>query len=148
MPAATQTGTLYSDIFSDTPVAKTIAHDVTSVSFSPDGHLAAFTAPTKISVYDLEQSQIGNTFVRYDMNNQPGTLSTMSWFDNYHLLVTRGTQLYWSEFDGDNQVLLGSVAAGWPAYGTSTPNAKALAEFMPGSGATPSVKITQLRIIQ
>jgi hypothetical protein len=148
VPAATQTGTLYTGIFSDTPVAKTVAHGVTNVSFSPDGHLAAFSAPTAISVYDLERSEIKNTFARYDITNQPGALSAISWFDNYHLLLIRGTQLIWCEFDGDNQVPLGTVTATLPAYGTASPNAKALVAFMPGTGAAPTVKITQLQIIQ
>jgi len=143
VPAATQTGTLYSDIFGDTPVAKTIAHDVTGASFSPDGHLAAFTAAGKISVYDLERSQINNSFVRYDITDQPGNLSGLTWFDNYHLLLTRGTELYWSEFDGSNRVDLGAVGNGLPAYGTVVPDAKALVGFMAGVGG---VKITQLQI--
>jgi hypothetical protein len=147
VPAGTQTGTLYSDIFSDTPVAKTIAHGVTGVSFSADGHLAAFTAPTKISVYDLERSQIHNTFVRYDITGQPGTLSALTWFDNYHLLVTRSGQLYWCEFDGTNRVPLGASAGAWPAFATATAdNAKALVSFVPGTGVAPSVMITQLQI--
>jgi hypothetical protein len=146
VPAGTQTGTLYSDIFSDTPVAKTVAHGVTGVSFSADGHLAAFTAPAKISVYDLERSQISNTVVRYDITDQPGALSALTWFDNFHLLVTRGTEVYWCEFDGSNRSPLTPGAGGLPAYGTATPDAKALVAFVPGTDATPSIKITQLQI--
>jgi hypothetical protein len=148
VPAATQTGTLYTDIFGDTPVAKTIAHGVSGVSFSPDGHLAAFTAPAKISVYDLERSQIMNSFVRYDITNQAGSFSALSWFDNYHLLVARGTQLFWSEYDGTNQVMLGSVIDSSPAYGISASNPKSLVAFIPDASATPGVKVTQLQIVQ
>jgi PEGA domain-containing protein len=144
VPAATETGTLYSDIFSDTPVAKTIAHGVTGASFSPDGHVVAFTGPSLIVTYDLEASQIQNRLVRYDIADEPGTFSTLTWFDDYHMLVTRGNQLYWCEFDGANRVALGAVATGLPAYSNVSSNPKALVEF---AAAAAGVRITQVQIL-
>src|ERR1700683_1325409 len=129
VPSATGTGTLYSDIFGDTPVAKTIAHNVTDASFSPDGHAVAFTGPNVIVTYDLEASQIQNRMVRYNIVDQPGSLSALTWFDDYHMLVTRGNELYWCEYDGTNRVDLGAVAAGLPAYSVISSDPKALVEF-------------------
>ncbi len=119
VPSKTQTGTLYSDIFGSTPVAKVVAHDVTGISFSPDGHLLALSSPTVITTYDLERSSIDNSFVSYSIVDQPGTLSALTWFDNYHLLTNREGKLYWSEFDGANRAELGTAYGLFPAYNTA-----------------------------
>jgi hypothetical protein len=119
VPAKTQTGTLYTGIFGDTPVAKTVARGVTMASFSPDGHFLAFSSPTSIMTYDLEQSAITGTPTVYTVIDQPGQLSNLTWFDTYHLLATRGDHLYWSEYDGANRVDLGPAAGILPGYGTA-----------------------------
>jgi hypothetical protein len=142
VPAKSQVGTLYTGIFGDTPVAKTIAKGVTAASFSPDGHLLVFTAPTSFVTYDLEQSAIYDKNVSYSVADLPA-LSVMTWFDNYHLLANRGGKLYWSEFDGNNQIELGSVYGDLPAYSTS--DFKSLVEFKPD---TTQVRVTQLNIKQ
>lgn len=129
VPAKTQVGTIYSGIFGDNPVAKIVAHGVTKASFSPDGHLLAFTSPTDIVTYDLEQSEIRGKLVQYTVSDQPGALDQMTWFDNYHLLTTRAGRLYWSEFDGANRIDLGAGIAGLPIYGSS--DSKSLIEFRP-----------------
>ncbi len=144
VPGATETGTLYSDIFSDTPVAKTLAHGVTGASFAPDGHVVTFTGPTSMITYDLEASQIENRLIRYSITDQPGTFENMTWFDDYHMLVTRGNELYWCEYDGANRVDLGTVATGLPAYSVVSSNPKALVEF---AAAPAGVHITQLQIV-
>jgi hypothetical protein len=119
VPAKTQTGTLYSGIFGDTPVAKTVAKGVTNVQFSPEGHFAAFTSPTSIVTYDLEKSSIDGAPAIYTVIDQPGALTNLTWFDTYHFLVTRDGRLYWSEYDGGNRVDLGAVGANLSAYGSS-----------------------------
>jgi len=129
VPAKTGIGTLYSAIFGDNPVAKVVARGVTNASFSPDGHLLAFTSPTSIITYDLEQSQIREQLVSYSVTDQPGNLEALEWFDNYHLLLTRSGRLYWSEFDGANRVDLGAGVSGLPSYGTS--DSKNMIEFRP-----------------
>ncbi|HEY2004628.1 MAG TPA: PEGA domain-containing protein [Candidatus Saccharimonadia bacterium] len=129
VPAKTEVGTLYSDIFGNNPVAKIVAHGVTRASFSPDGHLLAFTSPTSITTYDLEQSLVRAQLVSYTVTDQPGNLEALNWFDNYHLLLTRSGRLYWSEFDGANRVDLGTGIAGLPSYGSS--DTKSLTLFSP-----------------
>ena len=119
VPAKTQTGTLYTGIFGNNPVAKTIAHGVTSASFSPDGHLLAFSSGSSMVVYDLELSLVDSKFVAYNVADQPGQLTSLAWFDDFHLLTVRDGQLYFSEFDGANRVPLGSVVGGLPAFATS-----------------------------
>jgi hypothetical protein len=100
-------------------VAKTVARGVTMASFSPDGHFLAFSSPTSIMTYDLEQSAITGTPTVYTVIDQPGQLSNLTWFDTYHLLATRGDHLYWSEYDGANRVDLGPAAGILPGYGTA-----------------------------
>jgi hypothetical protein len=119
VPAKTGIGTLYVGIFGDTPVAKTVAHGVTDVSFSPDGHLAAFTSPTSMVVYDLQRSNLEDRSVVYTSTEQPGELQNLSWFDDYHVLMTRSGKAYFAEYDGANRVELGAAAGGFPAYSSS-----------------------------
>jgi PEGA domain len=141
VPAKTQTGTLYTGIFGNTPVAKVVARGVTSASFTPDGHLLAFSSPTAIFTYDLEQSALNNALVLYSVTDQPGQLAALSWFDNYHLLTTRDGRLYWSEFDGANRVDLGTAAGGFPGYGSS--DQKSVVMFQP---AGLDVRVAELGI--
>ena len=138
VPSKTQTGTLYTGIFGDTPVAKVIAKEVAACSFSPDGHLLVFSAPSKMLTYDLEQSELNNRFVSYEISDQPGSLSALSWYDNYHLLANRGGELYWSEYDGANRVDIGPVSSNFPAYGSA--DLKSLVYFKPEAQA---VKVVQ-----
>ncbi len=142
VPSKTQVGTLYSGIYGDTPVAKTIARGVTAASFSPDGHIVAFSSPTSVSTYDLEASSIMNSFVLYSFPPQSGALTALTWFDNFHLLTTRGGTLYWSDFDGTNQVDLGAVVGGFPGYGTS--DFKSVVQFK--AAGADGVHVVQLLV--
>jgi hypothetical protein len=119
VPAKTQTATLYTGIFGDTPTAQVIAHNVLTANFSPDGHLLVLTAPNVFVTYDLEQSLVYQKPISYMVTDQPGKLLAMSWFDNEHLLANRDGKLYWSEFDGANLVDLGPMYGAFPAYGTA-----------------------------
>jgi hypothetical protein len=119
VPAKTQTATLYTGIFGDTPTAQVIAHDVTTANFSPDGHLLLLSAPKLFVTYDLEQSSVYEKPVSYRVTDEPGTLQSITWFDNHHLLANRDGKLYWSEYDGANVVDLGALYGQFPAYGTA-----------------------------
>ncbi|MDB5178732.1 MAG: hypothetical protein JWN01_675 [Patescibacteria group bacterium] len=141
VPARTQTGTLYTDILGDTPVAKIVARGVTAVSFAPDGHLALFSSPTAITGYDLERSSLGERAVVYSITGQPGQLASLSWFDSYHLLLNRGGRLYWSEFDGANRVDLGAVAGNLPGY--SSADQRSVVTFRPDGVKT---QVAQIKI--
>jgi hypothetical protein len=133
VPASTGTGTLYTGTFGSTPIAKTIAHNVTSASFSPDGHLLLFSSPTLLVTYDVNQSELQNKLIDYTITDQPGQLVSYSWFDNYHLLLDRSGELYWSEYDSTNRIDLGLAYGGFPGYGTS--DDKSIVTFRPlGSG--------------
>jgi WD40 repeat protein len=143
VPAKTGVATLYSDIFGDTPQSKVVAHGVTGVSFSPDGHLLALTSPTTAHVYDLERSKLDQSFVSYALTGQPGNLQVMTWFDDEHLLSSRDGKLYWSEFDGANSINLGAATAGLPAYADS--GKKNVVLYRPSD---KDVKVTQLQIRQ
>jgi hypothetical protein len=143
IPLKTQVGTLYSGIFGDTPVARTIARGVTGASFSPDGHLLVFTAPTSFVTYDLEQSAIYDRPVTHTVTDHPGQLLSMTWFDNYHLLANRDGKLIWSEYDGNNRIDLGPVSGALPAHRTA--DFKSLVEYRPEGTI---VRLTQLQIKQ
>ena len=110
VPSGTQIGTLYTNIFSDVPVAQTIAHGVTAASFSPDGHLLEFHGATTMTTYDLDQSSVFGNPVQYTFT--VGTLGAVpSWFDNFHLLLNENGRLVWREYDGQNAVDLGAAQA-------------------------------------
>jgi hypothetical protein len=129
VPAKTQVGTLYSGIYGNTPVAKTVARGVTAARFSPDGHFLVFSSPTSMVTYDLERSSIEGASVVYTIENQPGQLAALSWFDNFHMLSTRDGRLYWSEYDGANRVDLGPAVAALPGY--STGDGRSVVTFRP-----------------
>jgi hypothetical protein len=116
VPTKTGVATLYTGIFGDTPIAKVLAKDITSVSFSPDAHLLSLSTTSTTSVYDLERSSTEQTLVRYLLPAYPGNISSQTWFDNYHLLITHGSQLYWSEYDGNNTQAIGDVYGSFPSY--------------------------------
>jgi hypothetical protein len=119
VPSKTAIGTLYSGIYDANPVSKVVARDVTLTSFSPDGHLAVYRSDTSVVTYDLERSEVDNQTVVYDFPTATGAITTMTWFDDFHLLIARGDHLIWSEFDGANQVDMGPVSDTLPAYSTS-----------------------------
>jgi hypothetical protein len=141
VPSKTQTGTLYTGIYGDTPVAKTVAQGVTDASFSPDGHLLVLSSAGRMVTCDLEQSLVFERLVSYTVTDQPGNLLALSWFDNYHLLANRDGKLYWSEFDGANLVELGLAAGNFPAYGTA--DLKSLVVWQPD---VAQVKLDQVQI--
>jgi hypothetical protein len=139
VPSRTQVGTLYSDAYSNNPVAKTIAKGVTSVTFSPDGHLVTFYAPGTVTTYDIQQSTLLNMFAAFTF--QTNQLQSLSWYDSFHLLRNENGHLLWSEFDGANQVDLGTMSGGLTA--NSTPNLQNLVFFRPDGSLT---RLTQLTI--
>jgi hypothetical protein len=119
VPSKTGTGTLYRDILGEMPSAKVLAHGVTTAHFSPDNHMVVFSSPKTIVSYDIERSVLLNADALYHFPPLEGDLSQLTWFDNYHVLQTRGDKLYITEFDGQNAALLGTVLPGLPAQRTS-----------------------------
>jgi hypothetical protein len=138
VPSRTQIGTLYSDVYSNHPVAKTIARGVASVNFSPDGHLVTFYAPTTVTTYDIQQSTLLNIFAAFTFTTND--LQGLSWYDGFHLLRNEGGRLIWSEFDGANRLDLGSVSGTLPA--NSTPNLQNLVFFRPDGTLTRLMQVT------
>ncbi|HSX00858.1 MAG TPA: PEGA domain-containing protein [Candidatus Saccharimonas sp.] len=118
VPSRTQVGTLYSDIFSNNPVSKTIAHGVTGASFSPDGHLLAFSGPGAVVTYDLERSSLTDRLVSYEFGGV-ANLASMSWYDNFHLLRNQGGRLLFGEYDGANTYDLGGLSGGFAPFSSA-----------------------------
>ncbi len=121
VPQATGIGTLYTDVYDSNPVSKVIAHNVSTATLSPDGHFALFyTLGTRSPAYeyDLEQTSVTGQPVIYTLPPS-GVVTQITWDDNYHLLITEDTRLLWSDFDGTNQVDLGSSAPTMPGYSSS-----------------------------
>ncbi|HVQ44877.1 MAG TPA: PEGA domain-containing protein [Candidatus Saccharimonadia bacterium] len=142
VPAKTGVATLYSGIFSDTPVAKVVAQGIVSVSFSPkNGRFLALNSAAGSSVYDLERSTLEHSFVLYPAPAARGTLSAVTWFDDEHLLSNRDGELYWSDFDGTNQVDLGRGYGVLPAYGDA--DTRGVIVFRP---TDTGVRVLQLQI--
>ncbi len=140
VPSKTGVATLYSGIYGDTPVAKVIAKDITAASFATDGHKLALSSAKAAYVYDLERTAVEQTFTMYSFE-VPAGLSSLTWFDNDHLLTGRGGDLYWSEYDGANALLL-SKSAYFPGY----PDAdnKAVVVYSPADAA--GTQLTQIQI--
>jgi hypothetical protein len=147
VPARTRIGTLYSDIFSSNPIAKTVAHNVTAASFSPDGHLLAFSGPEALVTYDLELSTLTTRLVSYEFAGVAG-LHAVTWFDNFHVLRNQGGRLLLSDFDGTNVHDLGELTGAYPAYNTA--DGRSVMAFRPqpvagAAGASAgSVQLTQI----
>ncbi|HSX02483.1 MAG TPA: PEGA domain-containing protein [Candidatus Saccharimonadia bacterium] len=118
VPTKTGVGTLYSDIYGSNPVAKVIARGVQGAQFSPDAHLLTFTASAAAVTYDLERSDLLGRLVSYQFSDVQD-LRSLSWFDNFHVLMNRGGRLVWAEFDGANSLDLGAVASGFAPYATA-----------------------------
>jgi hypothetical protein len=142
VPQSTETGTLYTGVYGNNPVATKVATGVLDASFAPDGHLLVFSAPTYMVTYDLEQSEVYHKFVAYPTSSQPGQLESITWFDNYHLLSNRSGILYWSDFDGTNRIELGPVEGAFPVYSTS--DMQSLIAFRPEK---TSISITREQML-
>lgn len=144
VPSRTKVGTLYSDIYGTRPVAKTVAHDVTQTAFSPDGHLLTFYSDSRLLTYDLERSDLTHQPVVYEFGGISG-LSNLTWFDNFHLLLSQHGELVLTEFDGANTLDMGALAGNWPAYSTS--DLRSIVAFRPGgTPASPAVAIDEVVI--
>jgi hypothetical protein len=139
VPSSTQTGTLYSNIYGDSPLAQTLAHDVANVSFSPDGHLVNFSGPTSETTYDIDESTaygmpISHSFAVSGLTGVP------DWFDNFHLLSVQNGQLVWSEYDGANSVNLGVPQAGLAGFGSA--DAKSVYYYQAVPSGTQLIRLT------
>lgn len=143
VPSKTATGTLYSGIFSTTPVAKTLAQNVSDVSFSPDAHFVTFSSANSLVTYDIEQSEIFRKLILYSESNLVTQTAGVTWFDSYHLLANRNGTLRFGEYDNGNAVSLGSLYGNFPAYRSY--DYKSIIAFRP---AKSGVEIVSIRIEQ
>ncbi len=143
VPTATATGTLYSGIFSNTPVAKVLAKGVSDVSFSPDSHFVTFNSASTFVTYDIEESSVFRKLVLYTVGGQVAQVGGLTWYDSYHLLANRGGTLRWSEYDGDNSLSLGTLYSNFPAYHSS--DFKSIIAFRP---TKQGVDIVSIRIVK
>lgn len=141
VPAKTGVGTIYAGIYDANPTSQVLARNVTTPTFAPDGHLLAFSSPTGISVYDLERFEVEKRSVVYPFPT-PAGLSAVTWFDSFHLLMTATDRVVWSDFDGQNQVVLGPGVPGFASYPTSD------GKSVVGFSTTPSgtrINLTSVR---
>ncbi len=138
VPARTRIGTLYSAIFSDHPVAKTLAHDVVEASFSPDGHLLVFNSPAHMTTYDLERSELLHKLVSYEVKGL-NELRSFTWFDSYHFLTNQAGRLVLLEYDGANATALGDLVGALSAYGSA--DGRSVVAFRPDAAGVSVVQI-------
>ncbi len=99
-PADSTTATLYQDIFGAHPIAKAIGNNVTHLSRSPSGRYVVAYGQSDVITYDLEKSH------RYDFKVGFKNIQSVSWYDEYHLLVVEGGIPNLIEFDGGNRTPL------------------------------------------
>lgn len=141
VPKNVKVGTLYRNIFSDNPTTRVIARDVENASFSPDGHLVVFYSGVKQVAYDLKRNDLIGDDASYEWRDQPDSLTSLTWFDNYHLLSVRGGKLYLSEYDGFNVVELASLAG---TLAMPTNDYKSVLHISP-AGTAMALTLTEIR---
>jgi len=76
-------------------IALTTAHS--TISFSPTSRFILVDSDVTFMTYDLELNKLATITQRGD-----GGVSPIEWLDNTSLLTTRGGQLQYYEFDGEN----------------------------------------------
>jgi hypothetical protein len=111
IPSATHEATVYSGIFGSSPVSTVVARNVDNASFAADGHLVALYSPSYLVTYDLELST-PTDIINYTSPSVGAPLNSLTWFDDYHLVLHLGGQTVFSDFDGTNRVILGSAVDG------------------------------------
>jgi hypothetical protein len=111
IPSATHEATAYSGIFGSSPVSTIVARAVDNASFSADGHLVALYSKTQLITYDLDLST-PTDIINYTSPGFATPIDSLSWFDNYHLILHFGGQTVFSDFDGTNRVVLGNALDG------------------------------------
>lgn len=117
VPSRSRTASLYTELFEDAPVSTVVARDADTAHFGPDGRFLALSSAAQTIVYDIERSEPEEP-VLYRRENAPG-FAGLTWFDNFHLLVTENGKTKFMDFDGTNPVELGEAAPGTLAYSVS-----------------------------
>jgi hypothetical protein len=142
IPTSTREATLYTGIFGTAPVSSVVAREVDNVSFSPDGRYAAFTSATQLVTYNLAAST-PKLNVNYVANDLAG-LSSLRWFDEYHLVLGLGGKTVFSDFDGTNRTELGNLLPGTTPIGTD--NEESVYSVAPGVAAANGATLTRITI--
>jgi len=118
IPSATHEATIYSGIFGSSPVSTVVARKVDKASFTPDGHLVALYSSTNLVTYDLLLST-PTDIVNYQSPALGASLTSLSWFDSYHLVLHLGSQTVFSDFDGTNRIALGQTVDATAPFASS-----------------------------
>jgi hypothetical protein len=105
IPSSTREAIVYTGIFGSSPVSTVVARQVDSALFSPNGQFVALYSSSRLVTYDFQLST-PTALVNYTSPALNPTLTNLTWFDNYHLLLHLGGQLVFSDFDGTNRVVL------------------------------------------
>lgn len=136
LPAQSRTITLYSQINTDTPVAKVLTKSADDMTFSPDGRFLNYRSGQHLTTYDLE---LGRSY-NFTASKTPYQLTT--WFDTYHLLVATGSAVTLEEFDGANPRDLSTQFL--PGLASFTANEHEVLIAEPGTGT--AVNLTAVTI--
>ena len=108
IPNSTGDALVYTGIFGSSPVSTIVARNVTSATFSPDGHYVALYSPSLLITYDFLLST-PTQIINYPSPNLGGSLQGLNWFDNNHLLLNINGQTVFSDFDGTNRTIITST---------------------------------------
>jgi len=125
------TATLYSNIYSQPIVTKTLPVSATQALFNGDDRFVVLYDASHVATYD---QQLGTT---YTLPPADSAITNLTWFDNYHLLFTRGQQVVLSEFDGNYATALTTGDGQEP---TGTPNGKTVIATTPASSDATAIK--------
>lgn len=124
LPKDSKTLSVYTDIFTNTVKSKVVTKDASDISLSPEGRFIAYHGGM-VGTYDLD-SGLGWTV------NVGEKVQELSWMSDFHLLISAGSKLVVTEFDGANQVLLHEGVTG-AAFATA--DQKTVAAISTASGS-------------
>jgi PEGA domain len=105
IPQSTHEAILYSGVYGSSPVSTVIAKNVNSSIFSPNYRFIALYSDSQLITYDSYLST-PTSIINYKYTISPPGLQSISWFDNFHLLLGIRNTTVFSDFDGTNQVVI------------------------------------------
>jgi hypothetical protein len=113
LPSEARSVTLFSDIASQHPTAKVLGKGVDALVLSPDQRFLALYAGDNLLTYDLDKQYLRRLRLAGEQ------ISSLRWFDNYHLLINTPTAVKVMEFDGGNLTQLKPADPSLPAWPTA-----------------------------
>jgi hypothetical protein len=125
------TATLYRNLYGQPMTTKTLPVSATQALFNGNGRFVVLYDASHVATYDQQMA------TTYTLPPADSTVTDLTWFDDYHLLFTRGNQVVLSEFDGNYATAL---IQGDGQESSSTPNGKTVLATTPAANSATAIK--------